>query len=270
MKIMFFTCDWLAPDRIFRFPYIKQFLESVSKISAEDKKLYFHCNDASTDFIQRFFDYMKPIGIKLELIPEQNLPYGPASLTWKHKKFLKDFVNSDFDYFVYCNSDLLFRQENLDYWIENHQFLKEQVTNFIPSFLRYEITQRGVPVSVDCTQQIDCKTRPVIELNGRRFVSHAQPYQGVFILDKEGAQAHLTSTYLSCDDYSNKQPHPLQWGITEAASAALLVENVPAGFEHRGVLALDDLDRCLIHHAPNKYIHEPFFATIPIDNLIIK
>lgn len=271
MKIMFFTCDWFSLDRTFRFPYIKQFLNSISKINATEKILYFHCNEISSELIQSFFDYMNPINIKLKLIIEKNLPNGGGSLNWKHKKFLKHFIESDFDYFIYSENDLEFRQDNLNYWIENRRILKNHGTNFIPSFLRYEINEQNKCVSLDCTYQINCKDRPLIKVEDHQFISHPQPYQSMFILDKEDAREHLSSKYLSCDDYINNQPHPMGWGIFESANAALLIENIPRNFEHRGVISLTDINRCFIHHLPNKYINDPLkFSTIPIDNLLIK
>lgn len=205
------------------------------------------------------------------MIIEKDLPNGGASLNWKHKTFLQHFVESDFDYFVYCDNDLEFRQDNLNYWIENRKILRNQGMNFIPSFLRYEINEQSKYVSLDCTYQINCNSRPLLKIGEHQYVSHPQPYQSMFILDKEDAKEHLLSRYLSCDDYIKNQPHPMNWGIIEASNAALLIENIPANFEHRGVLALHDIDRCLIHHLPNKYINDPLgFSSIPVENLIIK
>lgn len=278
MNLIFFTSEYFTKDREFRFEDIKKSLHAIANIKANKKKLIFHCNPVEDEYLQSFLNFIGPIDLEIEFfridkesVHVYNGTHGPAELTWEHKKWLKWFIDSEYDYFIYWENDMLFEQQHLDFWIENTNILKKFKMKFIPAFIRIEYNYMNTMVSVDCTRPIDCKSRPILELNRRRFVSHPEPYQGVYILDKEDAIEHTMSNKLTRSDYLNNMNGNLKWGICESANQALIVENVPVGWEHRAVIVLDDIQRSLIHHLPNKFARgnaHPF-GTIPVGNLII-
>lgn len=279
MNIIFFTSEYFSPERENRFSDIKTTLHSIAKIKANKKKVVFHCNDVTDEYLVKFSNFVGQIDLEIEFVRMNKQaefvdPWSkaaPAELTWEHKKYLKWFVESEYDYFVYWENDMLFEQHHLDYWIDNSNLLSRFGMKFIPAFLRIEYTDQNVMVSVDCTRQIDTANRPILELNRRKFLSHPEPYHGLFLLDKEGAKEHAQSNKLTRSDYLKHKSGPHTWGTCESANQALMLENVPNGFEHRAVLPLDDIQRCLIHHLPNKFAKEKVypFSTIPIRNLFL-
>lgn len=278
MNLIFFTSDFLSTERENRFHDIKTTFHSIAQIKANKKKIIFHCNVVSDEYLLKLKNYIGDIDVEIEFVRlDKQAEYvdqyncGPAQLTWEHKKYLNWFIESEFNYFIYWENDMLFQQHHIDYWIENSQLLKKYGMKFIPAFLRVEYTDQNVIVSVDCTKQINSANRPIIELNRRKFLSHPEPYHGLFILDKEDANELKQSNKLTRDDYLKNMTGHLKYGTCESANQSLMIENVPAGFEHRSVLPLDDIHRCLIHHLPNKFAKEKHypFSTIPISNLII-
>jgi hypothetical protein len=279
MNLIFFTSDWFAPDREFRFEYIKRTLTEISTIQAHKKKVIFHCNDVSDQYLQNLLDFLELKNLEIEFVRVSNFAHRAGELCWQHKQYLKWFRDSEYDYMIYWENDMLFTQDHLDYYIENKNLLDRYSMPFFPAFVRFEINNNNQMVSVDSLRSVDCRSRPIIELDGKRFLSHPEFYHGLYIFNKLDAAEHLQSKNLTSDDYIKnivyELNHPHKHGTCESANSVHLIENVPRGFEHRSVLPLHDFHRSLIHHLPNKFSRMkelPYglpFGTIPIDSLLI-
>ncbi len=193
----------------------------------------------------------------------------PYLLPWSHFAIVRQlFDDRSISHFMYLEDDILVRKENIAYWCEGREKLRQ--LDFIPSFLRVE-HKHDDPTwySTDVTQRSN-----FLELSGVQFaddytfVNLRQPYQGMYLLDRELMSEHLSGPS-SSPEFGN-------WGIREKAAQGLTFANVRQGFVSRNLLGYSlagrQIDsRSLIHHTPNNYANDPasVFGKIPIDQLII-
>jgi hypothetical protein len=208
----------------------------------------------------------------------------PFLLPWVHFHiFRRLFEDPSFSHFLYIEDDILITRENIVYWMESRELLRD--FEFIPSFLRVE-KKRGAEdwYSSDCIQRFQINSLPRIQIReDLLFVNLHTPYQGMYFLDRALMSEHLSGKSSSPDfgiiDEAI-QPQTLRfWGIREKAAQGLTFHNVREGFISRNLipykLKSHEIDkRCLIHHTPNNYANQltrtNLFGTIPIKGLVIE
>lgn len=180
----------------------------------------------------------------------------PYLLTWTHRAIFANVFKEDqsFSHFLYLEDDIELTSKNIEYWIEGRERLRPY--DLYPSFLRYEISRDGTIVSSDVTNRrpISIHALPHIELSDNYFfVNLRQPYQGMYLMDRD-----LFSEFVSSTAYS---PDFGKWQIRERAAQGLTFFNTPEGFYSRNVLGyhlMKGIDhRALIHHLPNNYALDP-------------
>lgn len=175
-------------------------------------------------------------------------------LTWSHLEVLRRaFVKDEgITHFMYLEDDTVVRKENIRYWLTGRDLLRE--LGVYPSFLRYELKD-GSPLaySSDVIEHVDPRqdNYVVVDENKYAYFNLKQPYQGMYLLDREMAQEHLWG-------WSSNPDSNHHWGIRETAAQGLTFANVPKAFKYRNVVGyrIDEgrIDEfCLIHHAPNNY-----------------
>jgi len=271
MKLVFFTSEFLSKERIYKIDEIKTTFEYISYLKAEKKKIIFHCNKLDQDTYSKIKGKLQINNIEIDIVQLDNIT-NPEDLGWEHKKYLKWFIDSDFDYFIYTEDDLLWRDHHIKYWIENRKIIRQFGLPFMPAFLRFEYNHHNVMTSVDCTKQIKISERPILELNNKRYISHLEPFQSCFILDKLDAIDHLNANNLTRADFLKNIKTDYSTGYLESACSLPMFEHVPIGWDHRYVLSLHEIPNLLIHHISNKFSRDPRhypFGTIAIENLII-
>ena len=192
----------------------------------------------------------------------------PFLLTWSHLFVFRNlFENELITHFMYLEDDILVRQENIEYWIQAREQLRDY--NLIPSFLRVEHKENDERwFSTDCTEKMSIYRIPKIVLSERQgFINLRYPYQGMYLHDRELMFEHLSGP--SCNpDFGN-------WSIREKAAQGLTFIDVPIGFTSRNLVPYDrkrlQIDECcFIHHIPNNYANDPHtrHGKIPVDQLL--
>jgi hypothetical protein len=172
----------------------------------------------------------------------------PYFLPWSHLDiFREDLERSPSDYYLYLEDDLLFSQENLEYFIKYKKIL--QPYGFYPSFLRYEV-KNNQKYSTDLARPKWFFKTKKIYINDEVFLNVYNPYQGMYLLDQEMMQEYFS--HKITPDFGS-------WGIREKAAQGLTYLNVPKGFHSRNLVKYDVAVRsfpaeCLIHHMPNNYV----------------
>jgi len=183
----------------------------------------------------------------------------PYHLTWQHKNYMPMFLKSDFTHFAYIEGNLIIKKEVFDYWQQSRELFKRNNLNFIPATHRVQIVDEQV-YSLDCTHVV--RSRPIMEVEGQKFVSLAEPYQGMFIMDKEMVEEHINSNYFSLGQKG-------YYGIRESANLGNMYVNTPVGYEHRAVVPLNNFSKCWTPHFGTDYhrdAHSPH-AKIKIEDL---
>lgn len=186
-----------------------------------------------------YFDNSLPIIVsKLE---------DPYHLTWEHKQYMPLFLDTDYTHFAYIEGNLEVTKKTFEYWLKTRELFKDNNLNFIPAVHRIQVHNDQV-YSLDCTHHV--RHRPVVEVEGQKFISLAEPYQGMFIMDKEMVREHMTTDYY-------KRGHKGWWGIRESANLGNMYVNVPNGYEHRALVPLNNFSDCWVRHYGTDYHNNP-------------
>jgi hypothetical protein len=186
---------------------------------------------------------------------------NPYYLTWEHKKYMQKFLDSDYTHFAYLEGNVEITKKNLDYWESTKEIFEKNNLNFIPGLHRVQIVN-GQTYSLDCTRQVS--KIPSLELEGKKFISLPEPYQGMFIMDKQMVKEHIQSEYFIIGQKG-------WWGIRESANLGNTFVNVLNGFNHRVLMPLDNFEDTLIPHFGTNYHSDPMspHAKIKIENLFV-
>ena len=183
----------------------------------------------------------------------------PYNYTWEHKNYMAEFLDSDYTHFAYIEGNLDVTKKTFDYWNHaRHLFLKHHL-NFIPAIHRIQKDKEGNIYSLDCTHHQ--RHRPLVEVEGEKFTFLSEPYQGMFIMDRELVEEHIHSQYFS---FGQKQ----SYGIRESANLGNMYVNVPEGYPHRAALPLN-MEPCMVEHFGTDYHNNPSspHAKIRIESL---
>ncbi len=193
----------------------------------------------------------------------------PYLLTWCHQQIFRDRLKEDSDtsHFMYIEDDIVIIPENIEYWLEGREALR--TIGLIPSFLRYERSVHNSELfATDITRKVNPLIAPKAYVNSQdyAYINLPQPYQGMYLLDRELIEEHLYSDSSSPDFGS--------WPIREKATQAITFLNVPRPFSSRNVIGYSISNRTvdkrsLIHHAANNYVDDPHsqLGKVPINSL---
>jgi hypothetical protein len=184
----------------------------------------------------------------------------PYHYTWEHKKYMPEFLASDYTHFAYLEGNIDVTKKTFDYWIKTRELFLENNRNFIPAVHRIQKDKEGNIYSLDCTHK-QAHSRKVI-LKDQEFVFLSEPYQGMFIMDKQLVEEHINSGYYSLG-------HKHTYGIRESANLGNIYVNVPPNLPHRAALPLNITDDCMVEHFGTDYLNDPNspHAKIKIENL---
>jgi hypothetical protein len=195
----------------------------------------------------------------------------PYLLTWGHFDIFRKHFQADtnISHFMYLEDDIEVKPNNIEYWLRGRESLRQ--AGLIPSFLRYEFSsQETEMLSTDAKSSIELKKLPVFPNTSSNYyyINLPQPYQGMYLLDRELAKEHLFGV--------SSNPDFGIWRIREKAAQGLTFANVPSGCFSRNFVGfmkdkgLIDPD-ALIHHISNSYANNPKtkLGKIKIKDLII-
>lgn len=173
-----------------------------------------------TFFAQQFADHSDSSSLSVHLEQPVN-PSDPFSLTWQHKKYLKDDVAnaSDHSLFVYLEHDQLITQANLQYFVKYRDVLRE--VHLIPDFLRCELHQ-----DIDdwvLTDVIDSSfvERAKMLQASTRTLQFSHGYSGMYVMDVETATRHFRSPMSSLNTILSRVPYSLRARLESLRTAEL-------------------------------------------------
>ena len=223
MKLWVNVCFYYVEERLEQFRKVIKTLSDIPNI-----KLIINSNVN--------FDSNLPIHVT-----ELGDPYWH---TWEHKKYMPEFLESDYTHFVYLEGNIAVEKKTFEYWIKAKELFQRNNLNFIPATHRVQKDTEGQVYSLDCTHLQ--RHRPTITVEGQKFVSLSEPYQGMFIMDKELVKEHIESDYYKFGQKGS-------WGIRESANLGNMFVNIPAGYGHRYMLPLNNFSDTWVTHFGTDY-----------------
>jgi|APCry1669189241_1035207.scaffolds.fasta_scaffold13855_3 hypothetical protein len=226
-------------------------------------------NTSEADELKKLKSVIAGKGFDYQFFTPDTLGH-PLLLTWAHFTVFKELLlDESFTHFMYIEDDTLITQENMSYWLEGRELLRQY--GLIPSFLRVEKKANDTQwYCSDCPHPFYIYALPRVQVKKNLgFVNFPELYQGMYLLDRELMEEHLRGPTYS--------PNSGVWGIQEKAAQGVTFANVPKGFTTRNLVPymLDSHQvdqRCLIHHLPNNYAQPgpsgKIVSTLPVKQLL--
>jgi len=248
------------------------FLDLISRnfnSLAESVSVCIVTNTSKDSEIEQIDSVLSSNGVDYFIYSEDRLGH-PYLLPWSHfVVFRRLFEDKTITHFMYLEDDILINKNNIMYWVYSRELLRP--FNLIPSFLRVEKKDTdGKWYCTDVTKKINIIITPkVIIDNDYCFLNMSNPYQGMYLLDRELMYEHLNGES-SSPDYGI-------WLIREKSSQGVTFLNVPKGYNSRNLVGYNKRENkidknALIHHTPNNYANNRNinnrFATLSVENLI--
>jgi hypothetical protein len=187
---------------------------------------------------------------------------SPWNLLWEHKQLLKDSLREEFAkprLHLVLENDVLFTQDNLDYWLKHRANLRK--IGLVPSFVRLEYCENKEEYLCIDLHDVKLGTSDK-QPNWIRFIEEKQVYlqiptlySGMSLFDGELLAEYVNSKAI--DKATSKEL--VWWDLGARASMGVQFLNVPKAFLDRHALALDEtslqvLPSACVHHLPNLYV----------------
>jgi hypothetical protein len=221
-----------------KLPYLKKVVNSINQIESEHTKIII-CTNQKFDID----------GAELDVIERL---YHPFFLAWCHKRHMIHFLDTDYTHFMYLEDDILVTPETMKYWLRNRDLFKRNNLPFMPAVVRIEYDSKGQAFSLDSIQSDSIDKRPIVTVEGQKFISLSSPYQAMFIMDRELVEEHIRSKSFM---YATATPFNGAWLIQDLAAQGNMYENIPLGFEHRYLVPIDNFSECWVHHTTDTYVN---------------
>jgi hypothetical protein len=237
-----------------RLRYLRKIAEEFGRLADKvDVYIFTNVQEAKPqDRIRRSLD---GLGFAYKIMVPTLLGH-PYLLAWSHLAVFRERFAADpeITHFMYLEDDICVRPDNIAYWLKGREDLRK--VRLIPSFLRVEYKDGSdLPYSTDVVQRVNPgKHARVILSKDYVYLNLPQPYQGMYLLDRELMGEHLAGK-------SSNPDHGI-WNIRERAAQGLTFVKVPPKCASRNFVGYNvkekriDL-RSLIHHLPNTYVNRP-------------
>jgi hypothetical protein len=213
--------------------------------------------------------------------PRRMRRHGRYYLTWAHKAlFRRALSDPSFSLLIYMEDDLRFTAEALSYW---YRFRKPLASHgLLPGYVRYErhgtsiyVVDQTKPQSLDRPRVLSHAVDDRGQACNRIFLGLDNPYQGMYILDRDLARDHLN--YSPARD-PLRSLRVQEWGVRERAAMGPIFDDVPSGFNSRNVVPIYATgkasyrldDSCLVEHMTGNYLLSPDqFGKIRLEDLFV-
>lgn len=184
----------------------------------------------------------------------------PFMLTWETRVtgMLLYASEKEYSHFVYLEDDECFTMEMMRRWLLEREKLRH--IGMIPGLLRYELDVNREVYSTDALEEVGTANR-VVKVEGKNYYHPANPYCGMFVLDRQLFDELTSSKRLTLGGCPANE-----LGTREHAAAGLMLENVPREFTSRYLVACceccgDRFQRdVLLFHIPCNYVGGPHFG----------
>ena len=249
-----------------RLIFLKKVADALSEISA-DVCLFIYTNkefELSTSSKCEIKFHYYPYN-KLGLL---NYTYGgwsdklfprylanPFQLSWENRKIIESTVD-DFDVQMYLEDDILFTNDNFQYWLMHKDLLGRHKYNL--GFLRIEKDKEEKRFITDL--ELGLKPNEIIELEGKKWLlNNVNPYCGFWIYDKPTLSEFVKSKIWKFKFKGGgiREKSAIGWnGLKMNRFNGTLISLT----EKNNLLVTPD--DCSVHHLPNNYIGFKDFCSV--------
>lgn len=242
---------------------MKKVVQGLLKINTEihiyiytNKKLDIY-EDFDNIFI-RIYNYKKhPIARfrKNSLVEKIGLKWlvNPFYLSWESRSFIER-IQDKYDVQLYLEDDILFTQENFEYWIEHKDDVLAQEYNL--GFFRIEKDEKNRNLLTDVAWPLT----EIVEIKNKKYlVNTINPYCGFWIYDKKELKNFIQSKEWDFEfkGYNMREQAAVGWhGINMNRYKGSIIPLVNINN------SLYTPDSSSVHHLPNNYIGKGRYCTI--------
>ena len=238
-----------------KFKFLQSAIWTINKWKVEKLKIVIYINKIGID-ISLYTDHLHKLNQDIE-IKFVEVGDKPLLLQWEHKKYLPEFLESDYTHFIYADGDITIDTRVFEYWLKTRDlFNTHDYDRYIPGTFRIEYLN-GHDYASDLTYRTDIDKMPLIKIADKWFFMPQEPFQGISIMDKELAFEHMNSKYFTpmMDDSIYK------FGFGETCISGYILHNVPKdtpeGYPHRILIPLKNYQDCWVYHLPSNYAMNP-------------
>lgn len=236
------------PERI---EFLETALKALKEWDVEKMRIFISVNNIKDDVFLKLQERLLAVNnVVIRLVNVENK--DPRILQWEHKNYLQEFLESEYTHFIYADADLVIPKTVINYWVKTKSFFEQYgFLRFIPGTFRYE-HYNNLNWTIDTTYRTNLDNMDYVTIHNRVFFSPQEPFQGISIMNKELAQEHLNSPFVSTDSIGIQG-----FGFGETAISGYIFHNPPNGFTHRILIPLEYYPDCWVLHLPNNYAANP-------------
>ena len=253
----------------FREEYLAQVISGLEQI--DSKRLVIHIF-TNKDFYYPTLSSKTEINIhkfeKYNIMHSQNnspwtedFESNPWNLLWEHKENLRKLSKKEADFkrlVLILENDVSIRTENLIYWLQERERLRE--SGLVPSFLRLEYSERKkdwICIDLHNLKSDNSRAKKLL-INNSYYLQIPSLYSGITVLDQDLLDEYVSSSAMDKIGSSNL----IWWDLGARASMGIQFVNIPEGFTDRHVIRLGHKTQSvssgsLLHHLPNLYSSVP-------------
>ena len=158
MKLFVCTTGLFTPNAFGKFEYLRQMIGSLKLLHCEQITLHIHTNVMDPTLLKNKLQTIDQFADKRfllqwhEIIIPSNNYY---ELTWQHKNYLHEFLDSNCDLFLYTEFDYFWYNHHFEYFLNTRKKFLAQGLSFIPGFIRTEITPSYQVMAIDYKEPVN-------------------------------------------------------------------------------------------------------------------
>lgn len=238
-----------------RISYLQRILDEYDKFTCVSVDIFIHTNTS----IDNVFDPPKNCSFNI-IVHKLRKDENPHYLTWKCRNLLKSQRN-DFDYFCYCEDDILMKESTFQYWLKYKDQCIENQYNL--GFLRIETDKHKNIYALDLTKKLNA----IVTINDVKFVeNNVNPYCALWIYDKKEFNKIIDSNLYDLENNNIK-------GYTIRCTSAIGVHGLNNNWYKSTIIPLKEngcvVEECTLPHLENNYVgNHKQFSTIKLNEII--
>lgn len=238
-----------------RISYLQRIIDEYDSFTSVRVSIYIHTNTKIDDV----FKHPKKCHFQT-IVHTLKKDENPHYLTWKCRELLKSQRN-DFDYFCYCEDDILMKESTFQYWLKYKDICMSNKYNL--GFLRVENDKNGNIYALDVIKKL--KTTVIIE-DTKFIVNDINPYCALWIYDKMEFNRIIDSDLYDLSKNKIK-------GYTIRCTSAIGVHGLNNSWYKSTIIPVEDngfvVEQCTLPHLENNYVgNHKQFSTIKLNEII--
>jgi len=238
MKLLVSICSYAEHESV----YLNKVIESYYEITKADPSIEI---DIALCVNYNYLSYLVYTDrIKFHIIRPK---YTELAFIYSTNQFIIDNVKN-YDLFIHTDSDVVVTYQNIIYYLQNMDFLKEKIPNsymnYIPGFLVYELDSNNNKRIISMNTDYPPLGDEYLEIARRRYVVPHNLHSNMNMVDSERLLNAISSGRFNSDPTIYKGMYYIR---------EYCMTNIYFDCGMKKVVA-PLVPGYLVHHTPNKYI----------------